>query len=124
MEAPPVRSKRGAGFNGLILALPLLPEEMARRGRRCVSQHIRQLVDLAWKLGAPIVGLGGYTTPYSRRGLEVVGRGPAITTGNALTAGMAFLATRRLLEAGGPDIGQTCAAPRGAPRTLGAVFAR
>jgi predicted amino acid dehydrogenase len=124
MEAPPIRSKTGAAVNGLILALPLLPEEMARRGRRCVSQQIRQLVDLTWKLGAPIVGLGGYTTPYSRRGLEVVGRGPAITTGNALTAGMAFLATRQLLDARGLDIGETCAAVVGAAGSVGALCAR
>jgi acetylornithine/succinyldiaminopimelate/putrescine aminotransferase/predicted amino acid dehydrogenase len=124
MEAPPIRSKTGAIVNGLILAVPLLPEEMARRGRRFVSQQIRQLVDLAWKLGARIVGLGGYTTPYSRRGLEVVGRGPAITTGNPLTAGMAFLATRRLLDARGLDIGETCAAVVGAAGSVGALCAR
>lgn len=124
MRAPAIRSKTGAVANGLVIALPLLPEEMARRGLRCVSHQIERAVDLAAALGARIVGLGGYTVPYSRRGLAVVGRGPAITTGNALTAGMAFLATRRLAEERGLHIPDARAAVVGAAGSVGVLCAR
>lgn len=124
MRAPTIRSATGAMAEGLILALPLLPEEMARRGLRRVSQEVGRAVDLAATLGARIVGLGGYTVPYSRRGLAVVGRGPAITTGNALTAGMAFLAIRRLAEEGGLTLHDARVAVVGALGSVGALCAR
>jgi predicted amino acid dehydrogenase len=124
MRAPTIRSATGATVNGVILALPLLPEEMARRGRRRVAQEIKRLVDLAGSLGARIVGLGGYTTPYSRRGLEVVGRGPAITTGNALTAGMAIRAIERAAAQRGMRIRDARAAVVGAAGSVGALCAR
>ncbi|HYL59721.1 MAG TPA: aminotransferase class III-fold pyridoxal phosphate-dependent enzyme [Candidatus Acidoferrales bacterium] len=124
MRTPAIRSATGATAHGLILALPLLPREMARQGRRRVSQQIAQLVDLGARLGARVVGLGGYTTPYSRRGCEVVGRGPAITTGNPLTAGMACLATRRLLDREGRAIEDTRVAVIGAAGSVGGLCAR
>jgi acetylornithine/succinyldiaminopimelate/putrescine aminotransferase/predicted amino acid dehydrogenase len=98
MRAPTIRSATGASVEGIILALPMLPEDMARRGLREVSQEINRAVDLAASLGVPLVGLGGHTAPYSRRGVAACGRGPAITTGNALTAGLAvrgIIETRR-----------------------------
>src|SRR5262249_40354671 len=67
-QAPTIRSSTGQTANGLILGLSLLPEHMIRRGRRHVSREIRRLVDLASACGVRVVGLGGYTTPYSRRG--------------------------------------------------------
>ncbi len=124
MRSPVIRSATGATANGLIMALPLLPEDMARRGRRRVAEDIRRLVDLAATLGARVVGLGGYTTPYSRRGLEVVGRGPAITTGNALTAGMAIRAIERTAAERGLRIRDARAAVVGAAGSVGALCAR
>jgi acetylornithine/succinyldiaminopimelate/putrescine aminotransferase/predicted amino acid dehydrogenase len=99
MQAPTIRSTNGASINGIIIGIPLLPEEMARRGMRRMSNEIARAVDLAVSLGVNLVGLGAYTAPYSRRGLAVCGRGANITTGNALTAGMAIAAVRRASEA-------------------------
>src|SRR5262249_28102559 len=76
LRAPPVRSATGKVANGLLISLPLLPAEMARRGVKEVSKLIAQAVDLAAYCGATVVGLGGHTTAFSRRGLAVVGRGP------------------------------------------------
>jgi acetylornithine/succinyldiaminopimelate/putrescine aminotransferase/predicted amino acid dehydrogenase len=123
-QAPTIRSATGRTANGLILGLSLLPEQMIHRGRRYVSREIRRLVDLASACGVRIVGLGGYTTPYSRRGVDVVGRGPAITTGNPLTAGMAWLATRREVEERGLDVADMHAAVIGAAGSVGALCAR
>jgi acetylornithine/succinyldiaminopimelate/putrescine aminotransferase/predicted amino acid dehydrogenase len=98
LHGPRLRSLFGAEVDGYILALSLLPEQMLRCGRRRVRAAIEQAVDLAARLGASIVGLGGFTTPYSSRGLDVRGRGPGITTGNALTAVMAVQALQKALQ--------------------------
>jgi acetylornithine/succinyldiaminopimelate/putrescine aminotransferase len=124
MRAPTVRSPTGAAADGVILALGLLPEEMARRGLRSVGRDIERAVDLAAALGVRLVGLGGYTVPYSRRGAAVIGRGPAITTGNALTAGMAFAATLRLADERGLALADARVAVVGARGSVGALCAR
>jgi acetylornithine/succinyldiaminopimelate/putrescine aminotransferase/predicted amino acid dehydrogenase len=125
LEAPPIRSAAtGAEAEGWIIALPWLPEEMLRRGRARVGAAIAAGVDLARELGAQVVGLGGFTTPLSKRGRMVQGRGVAITTGNALTAGMAFEATRRAAGSAGLRICDGTVAVVGARGSVGALLAR
>jgi acetylornithine/succinyldiaminopimelate/putrescine aminotransferase/predicted amino acid dehydrogenase len=124
MRAPTIRSATGATADGVILALPLLPEAMARRGPRSVAEDIGRAVDLAASLGVRIVGLGGYTAPYSRRGLSVTGRGPGITTGNALTAGLAVAATLRVARQQGRAVSDARVAVVGARGSVGALCAR
>lgn len=88
----------GARARGALIGLPLLPEQMAERGRKEVSATIAQAVDLAQRHGARVVGLGAFTSIYSHKGAAVCGRGPAITTGNLLTAGMTFAALQAALS--------------------------
>lgn len=97
-EAAPLRSPCGKMAKGWLIALGMLPEMMFRRGRAQVVTEIKRAVDLAAALGAQVVGLGAFTSTFSRHGLEVIGRGPVITTGNALTAGMAVAAMNQALE--------------------------
>src|SRR5262249_57328421 len=89
---------------------------------------ILRAVQLAACCGVQVVGLGGHTTSFSRRGRAVLGLGPAVTTGNALTAGMAFAACRRAaLECGLPlrDAVVGIVGARGSVRALCArLFAR
>ena len=124
MRAPTIHSATGERVDGLILALPILPEEMALRGIRETAQDINRAVDLAASLGARIVGLGGHTAPYSRRGLSACGRGPAITTGNALTAGMAVKAILAAADARHLRLSQACVAVVGARGSVGSLCAR
>ena len=124
MRAPTIHSATGAQVDGVILGLGLLPAEMARRGLRRVTYDIGRAVDLAGSMGVRIVGLGGYTTPYSRRGLSVLGRGPAITTGNALTAGMAIAAIRRAADSRGLPLSEARVAVVGARGSVGGLCAR
>jgi acetylornithine/succinyldiaminopimelate/putrescine aminotransferase/predicted amino acid dehydrogenase len=125
LRAPVVRSPAtGAEAEGFVIALPLLPEEMLRRGRRAMAAAIRGAVDLAAHLGAEVVGLGGFTTPLSERGKAVLGRGPWITTGNALTAAAAFRAARARAEAAGRDLREARVAVLGARGSVGALLAR
>ncbi len=106
---------------GFILSAGLTPQRMFEVGRRRVEAEIARAVDLAASLGAQVVGLGGFTTPYSRRGSAVTGRGPAITTGSALTAGMAVAATRRVAERRGLSFGELEVAVVGARGSVGAL---
>jgi acetylornithine/succinyldiaminopimelate/putrescine aminotransferase/predicted amino acid dehydrogenase len=124
MRAPTIHSATGAAVEGIIIGLPLLPAEMARRGLRSVSGEIARAVDLAASLGVKIVGLGGHTAPYSRRGLAVTGRGPAITTGNALTAGMAMAAVREAARARNLRLSDARVAVVGARGSVGSLCAR
>jgi len=123
-STPTIRSATGQNVNGLIIALPLLPEEMVRRGLRSVSHDIGRAVDLAANLGVRIVGLGGYTAPYSRRGLSACGRGPSITTGNALTAGMAVEAVLAAAKSRNLRLGDASIAVVGARGSVGSLCAR
>jgi acetylornithine/succinyldiaminopimelate/putrescine aminotransferase/predicted amino acid dehydrogenase len=124
LRAPVVRSATGAEAEGFILALPLLPEEMLRRGRRRMVAAIRRGVDLAARLGADVVGLGGFTTPLSGRGTAVLGRGPLVTTGNALTAAAAFQVAAMEMAARGRRWAQLRVAVLGARGSVGALLAR
>jgi acetylornithine/succinyldiaminopimelate/putrescine aminotransferase/predicted amino acid dehydrogenase len=121
LQVATVRSAAGAEADGFIIALPMLPEHMARVGRTQVSAEIERAVELAAALGAQVVGLGGFLTPYSRRGLAVTGRGPSITTGNTLTALMALRAIESLR---GGDWRQARVAIVGARGSVGALCAR
>ena len=124
LRAPLVRSATGCTAEGFIITVPLMPEEMVRRGLRLMCQEIAKAVDLASSLGAQVVGLGGFTTPFSRRGLAVVGRGPAITTGNALTAAMAFASLARLTERLQRPLAGSAVAVVGAAGSVGGLCAR
>ena len=124
LRAPVVRSATGAEAEGLIIALPLLPEEMLRRGRQTMVATIRRSVDLAARLGADVVGLGGFTTPLSERGNAVLGRGPVVTTGNALTAAAAFQAACAEAAAQGRNLRDLRIAVLGARGSVGALLAR
>lgn len=124
LRTPLIRSRLGREAEGFLIALPLLPAQLLRAGRRRVSAQIQRAVDLAARLGADVVGLGGFTTPYSRRGLDVLGRGPAITTGNSLTALMAVAALIRAAASGGLHLSQQRVAIVGARGSVGALCAR
>jgi acetylornithine/succinyldiaminopimelate/putrescine aminotransferase/predicted amino acid dehydrogenase len=123
LRVPPLRSATGAVADGLLISVPYLPDEMARRGPKRVGAVIAAAVDLAARCGARVVGLGGHTTAFSRRGRAVVGRGPAITTGNALTAGMAFAAVCRALEGRTLELSEVEVAVVGARGSVGGLCA-
>jgi predicted amino acid dehydrogenase len=97
-EIPEMVSLTGARARGALIGLSLLPEQMIARGRADVCKAIASAVDLAHRRGARLVGLGAFTSIYTRKGVAVVGRGPSITTGNLLTAGMTFNALQWILK--------------------------
>ena len=68
---------------------PFDPPRRFRTGSLPSSNGGGALAQLADRLGA-------FTSIYSRKGVGVIGRGPAITTGNLLTAGTTFGAMTRV----------------------------
>ena len=124
LRTPTIRSTLGARAWGYLITVPMLPEQMMDQGRKRVAEEIRNAVDLAASLGAKVVGLGGYTTPFSRRGRAVVGRGIAVTTGNALTAGAAVVALEQVAHERGLDLEDAIIGVVGAGGSVGKLAAR
>jgi acetylornithine/succinyldiaminopimelate/putrescine aminotransferase/predicted amino acid dehydrogenase len=121
---PPLADAFGAPVLGALIGLPLLPEQMAARGRERVSALILQAVDLAHAQGAKVVGLGAFTSIYTRRGMAALGRGPAITTGSLLTAGMTFRAIELLLAGRGLGLEDCRVGVAGARGSVGMLLAQ
>jgi acetylornithine/succinyldiaminopimelate/putrescine aminotransferase/predicted amino acid dehydrogenase len=124
LRTPTIRSATGSRVRGYLITVPLLPEQMIELGRRRVSQEIASAVDLAVSLGARVVGLGGYTSPFSRRGRSVLGRGANITTGSALTAGAAVTSLEEAIQERGLDLRDTVVGIVGAAGSVGKLCAR
>jgi predicted amino acid dehydrogenase len=122
-EIPDIESPAGARVRGVLIGLPMLPEQMLARGRASVCEAIANAVALARARGARLVGLGAFSSIYTRKGVDVVGRGPWITTGNLLTAGMAFAALRRALERQGTSLADSRVGIVGARGSVGALVA-
>lgn len=120
----PLRSATGAEATGWLINIGGLPVEMLRRGRDYRLREVCEAVDLAASLGADVVGLGAFTTAFSGRGADVVGRGPTITTGNALTAGMAVAAIERVCERRGIAIQDARVGLVGARGSVGSLAAK
>jgi acetylornithine/succinyldiaminopimelate/putrescine aminotransferase/predicted amino acid dehydrogenase len=84
-----VRSRTGASADGCLIALPMLPADIMRRGRRRMLPILGDALDLARSQGARVVGLGGFTSIVSKGAERLVGQGIAVTSGNGLTTVMA-----------------------------------
>ena len=123
-EIPAIESPAGACVRGVLIGLPMLPEQMLACGRTSVREAIAGAVALAHARGARLVGLGAFSSIYSRRGVDVAGRGPWITTGNLLTAGMAFAALLRALERQGTSLANSRVGIVGARGSVGALVAQ
>jgi acetylornithine/succinyldiaminopimelate/putrescine aminotransferase/predicted amino acid dehydrogenase len=82
-ELPYLKSPTGATASGLLIAFPMLPEQMMKRGRR---KMLPLLKERARDKGAQVLGLGGFTSIISKGGEQLIGDGIAITSGSCLTA--------------------------------------
>ena len=123
-EIPPIASARGHSVRGLLIGLPQLPGQMLARGRAEMGRAIAAAVDLASARGAKLVGLGAFTSIYSRKGMAVAGRGPAITTGNLLTAGMTFAGLQAVMAGRGVAFEDLCIGIVGARGSVGGLMAQ
>ncbi|MDH5181029.1 MAG: aminotransferase class III-fold pyridoxal phosphate-dependent enzyme, partial [Gammaproteobacteria bacterium] len=123
-EAPLIRSATGVEVKGYLIAIGMLPDEMYRRGRGLMEKEISRAVDIASNLGVRVVGLGAFTSVFSRRGTTVAGRVPVVTTGNILTAAMGFAAIERVMERRGRYIKDAVVGVVGAKGSIGSLCAK
>ena len=96
-DLPHLASPTGASVDGFLIGLPMLPDQMMRRGRRKMLPLIRDGVKRAKDRGAQVIGLGGFTSIISKGGEQLTGEGIAITSGSCLTALMIRDAVHDLL---------------------------
>ena len=82
---PEVASRTGDVADGLILSVPLLPQDMTGKGKALAGAMVRDAVGVAAQHGAGRLGLGAFTSIVTRGGATVTGEGLPITSGNTLT---------------------------------------
>jgi 3-acetyloctanal aminotransferase len=94
---PLVRSDHGESTSGIVVSIPLLPDQILQDQARALEMVKRACEECA-EWGAEIVGLGAYTGIIGSRG-EKVGEsvGVPVTTGNSYTVHSSLLGLRRLL---------------------------
>jgi fatty aldehyde-generating acyl-ACP reductase len=120
-----VRSRLGTEVEGCFIACPLLPRQMLDMEPAVVTDRIIAAARLAERLGARIVGLGGYTSVVGDKGLTVARNlDIAVTSGNSLTAWAAIEAIRRAAAAHDLDIAGERLAVIGATGSIGSLCSR
>src|SRR5438270_649016 len=83
---------------GLGITAAQIMDSMQNGRSKWVLGKVREGVELAAEEGCTVVGLGGHTSIVSANGLHLRGCKPALTSGNALTVGMAIMAVRRAVK--------------------------
>jgi acetylornithine/succinyldiaminopimelate/putrescine aminotransferase/predicted amino acid dehydrogenase/acyl carrier protein len=79
-------SRTGARATGVFISIPHTAELLLQLERSDRERIFADCLDLAREHGASVLGLGAYTSIVNDGGTALLGRGFAVTTGNALTA--------------------------------------
>jgi fatty aldehyde-generating acyl-ACP reductase len=117
-----VSSVLGHEVQGFFVVCPLLPKQMLELETESVIDRIVGAGKIAERLGAGILGLGGYTSIVGDKGHTVASRlSMAVTSGSAMTAWSAVEAIRRLAERRGVDPARSTLAVIGASGSIGSL---
>lgn len=117
-----VSSVLGQEVQGFFVVCPLLPKQMLELETESVLERIVGAGRIAERLGAGILGLGGYTSIVGDKGCTVASRlNIAVTSGSAMTAWSAVEAIRRLAEQRAVDPGRATLAVIGASGSIGSL---
>jgi predicted amino acid dehydrogenase len=117
-----VSSVLGHEVQGFFVVCPLLPKQMLELETESVLERIVGAGRIAERLGARILGLGGYTSIVGDKGRTVASRlSIAVTSGSAMTAWSAVEAVRRLAAQRGVDPGRSTLAVIGASGSIGSL---
>ena len=114
-----IRSAAGADAEGWLIALPMVPRDMLKLGRKKSADLLEEARELAGERGASVIGLGGFTAIISRGGQDLVGKGMAITSGNTLTSVMTISAIEEAARKTGLNLAHATVAVVGATGSIG-----
>jgi predicted amino acid dehydrogenase len=120
-----VRSRTGEEVLGFIVTAPLLPKQMLELPVDFVLDKIQGACRIGERMGAGIVGLGGYTSIAGDKGVTVARRSRiAVTTGSSGTAWSACASLRELAQRKGIDLRNCRLAVIGASGSIGSLVCR
>ncbi|MBM3117041.1 aminotransferase class III-fold pyridoxal phosphate-dependent enzyme [Jeongeupia naejangsanensis] len=122
-HAPRIKSKLGGYVEGWLIACPLPPERMIRLPKQQRMKLLKQYVEAAKSVNADIIGLGAFTSIISRGGMDIVGEGIPITTGNSFTAIASAESLHKALVTTGKQSGDSRIAIVGAAGSVGRLAA-
>ncbi len=117
-----IRSITGKEIDGYFIACPLLPKQMLDLDTDLVIDKIIAAGKLAEKLGAKILGLGGYTSIVGDKGYSIAqGLGIPVTSGNSYTAWSVYEAVYKAAMARRVDLAGATLAVVGATGSIGSL---
>jgi fatty aldehyde-generating acyl-ACP reductase len=115
----------GKEIEGWFVACPLTPQRSLELSPSVVYKKVIQTGRLAEKLGARLLGLGGFTSVVGDGGVSIAqGLNIPVTTGDSYTVATALQATRLAAARMGIDLAQATAAVVGAAGSIGRVCAQ
>ncbi|MBI4706904.1 MAG: shikimate dehydrogenase [Candidatus Omnitrophica bacterium] len=125
MDIRNVVSKTGLKIDGIAVMCPYVPKQMVTLGEKVVLKKIISSVRLAKKLGAGIVGLGGFTSIVGNEG-EIVAKevDVAVTSGNTYTAALALQGIEKAAQILERPLESSVVAVIGATGDIGGICAK
>ena len=120
-----VVSISGKQVEGYVIVCPLLPKQILDFNQEFVLSRIIEACRLGEKLGAKIVGLGGYTSVIGDKGTTIAKNvNIAVTTGNSYTAASILELLFQIAKEKNLDLTKSRAAIIGATGSIGNACAR
>jgi predicted amino acid dehydrogenase len=115
----------GKEIEGWFVGCPLTPQRSMALSPSVVYKKVIQTGRLAEKLGAQLLGLGGFTSVVGDNGISIAdGLSIPVTTGDSYTVATAVQAVRLAAERMDINLRQATAAVVGAGGTIGRVCAQ
>lgn len=120
-----IKSKTGGEIDGFGIVCPLLPEQMVGSSEPRAIKKVTECVSKAARLGADIVGLGGFTSIIGEGG-EITARdaGIAVTSGNTYTASLAIEGVLKAAGLMGINLKEAIILIAGATGDIGSICAK
>ncbi len=120
-----VRSDTGQEVKGNFVMVPLMPQQFIDLDRPAVVERVKKAALLGQKMGAQMIGLGGYNSVVGRAGKDVADAlDVAVTSGNSYTVATALQGALQAAEVLDVDLERSTVAVIGATGSIGSVCAR
>jgi acetylornithine/succinyldiaminopimelate/putrescine aminotransferase/predicted amino acid dehydrogenase len=114
-----IESPAGATAYGEFIGIPYTARELLDLRQEDAVVIVRDAVQLARDRGAEVVGLGAFSSIVTRNGLDLLGVGVPLTTGNAFTVAATAQAIEDTAATRGPELPEATVAIIGATGSIG-----